>query len=578
MKLSTNKRTGQKVQLTSWKNPSDPSPGGYTHGIESSNIPEAFTWNDSQVYWRTGPWNGQNFIGVNGMVRYTYSNDGFQLLVDTQADAVSFTYSFLNLSRFFSLTSQGTIEGRYWNEGKKNWDVNFQSLQTECDVYGLCGAFGNCNPKKNPICSCLRGFEPKNIEEWNSGNWTSGCVRKRLLQCEKMNQTGDKVENDGFLKLETMKFPVFAVRSFVTIEKCRELCLNNCSCIAYAYDAGIGCMTWTGSLIDLQKFSSGGADLYIRLAHSELEKKDNKVVVIVPVVAGTFTGAICIFFLCRWMAKHKGEVAKEEGFLKLEMMKVPYFAERYPISVENCSEHCLSNCSCIAYAYDAGIGFMTWTRSLIDLQKFSDGGEADLYIPLAYSKLVTNVSAQLLDTGNLVLRDITTGIRIWESFQEPTDTFLAGMELSSHMRTGPIVQLRSWKSPSDPSPGSFSFGIGSSNIPEGFIWNDSQVYWRTGPWNGLLFIGIPFMDSSYIDGYKLLADAKTGFVNFSYSFPNISVFYVLTTLGILEERVWDVEKNDWVVSFGSRETECDVYGWCGAFGNCNPQESQSAAV
>ncbi|KAK1557304.1 hypothetical protein Q3G72_022095 [Acer saccharum] len=69
------------------------------------------------------------------------------------------------------------------------------------------------------------------------------------------------------------------------------------------------------------------------------------------------------------------------------MMKVPYFAERSPISVENCSEHCLSNCSCIAYAYDAGIGFMTWTRSLIDLQKFSDGGEADLYIPLAYSKL-----------------------------------------------------------------------------------------------------------------------------------------------------------------------------------------------
>ncbi|KAK0579266.1 hypothetical protein LWI29_023640 [Acer saccharum] len=195
------------------------------------------------------------------MDRYTYGNDGFQLLVDNQADAVSFIYSFPNLSMFFTLSSQGIFEGRYRNKGKKNWDVNFQSLQTECDVYGLCGAFGNCNPKKNPICSCLRGFEPKNIEEWNSGNWTNGCVRKRLLQCEKMNQTGDKVENDGFLKLETMKLPVFAARSYVSIEKCRELCLNNCSCIAYAYDAGISCMTWTGSLIDIQKFSSEGGDL-----------------------------------------------------------------------------------------------------------------------------------------------------------------------------------------------------------------------------------------------------------------------------------------------------------------------------
>ncbi|KAK1557699.1 hypothetical protein Q3G72_029964 [Acer saccharum] len=159
-----------------------------------------------------------------------------------------------------------------------------------------------------------------------------------------MNQTGDKVENDGFLKLETMKFPVFAARSFVTIEKCRELCLNNCSCIAYAYDAGIGCMTWTGSLIDLQKFSIGGADLYIRLAHSELEKKDNKVVVIVPVVAGTITCAICIFFVCKWMTKRK------------------------------------------AYAYDAGLSCMTWAGSLIDIQKFSSEG-GDLYIRLAHSEL-----------------------------------------------------------------------------------------------------------------------------------------------------------------------------------------------
>ena len=51
---------------------------------------------------------------------------------------------------------------------------------------------------------------------------------------------------------------------------CRQQCLENCSCIAYAYDGGTGCMSWTRSLIDIQKFSSGGVDLYIRVAYSEL--------------------------------------------------------------------------------------------------------------------------------------------------------------------------------------------------------------------------------------------------------------------------------------------------------------------
>ena len=47
-------------------------------------------------------------------------------------------------------------------------------------------------------------------------------------------------------------------------------CLENCSCIAYAYDTGTACLPWTRSLIDAQKFSSGGVDLYMRVAFTEL--------------------------------------------------------------------------------------------------------------------------------------------------------------------------------------------------------------------------------------------------------------------------------------------------------------------
>ena len=63
------------------------------------------------------------------------------------------------------------------------------------------------------------------------------------------------------LKLEMVKVPDFAEWSYQTKDDCRKQCLENCSCVAYAYDIGIGCMSWSGNLIDLRKFSTGGIDL-----------------------------------------------------------------------------------------------------------------------------------------------------------------------------------------------------------------------------------------------------------------------------------------------------------------------------
>ncbi|KAJ6725115.1 hypothetical protein OIU85_022974 [Salix viminalis] len=52
--------------------------------------------------------------------------------------------------------------------------------------------------------------------------------------------------------------------------------------------------------------------------------------------------------------RNGSEVGKEDGFMKLEMMKVPAFAEywSYPSSSEQaCKDECLKNCSCVAYSY-----------------------------------------------------------------------------------------------------------------------------------------------------------------------------------------------------------------------------------
>uniref|UniRef100_A0A7N2LV46 Uncharacterized protein n=1 Tax=Quercus lobata TaxID=97700 RepID=A0A7N2LV46_QUELO len=120
-----------------------------------------------------------------------------------------------------------------------------------------------------------RGFEQRNTEEWNRGNWSSGCVRRTPLKCERVNTTGGEDNKaDGFLKLKMMKVLDFADYSSVLEDECRQKCLENYSCIAYAYDTGTACLSWTRSLIDAQKFSSGGVDLYMRVAFSEHEKLD----------------------------------------------------------------------------------------------------------------------------------------------------------------------------------------------------------------------------------------------------------------------------------------------------------------
>ena len=47
-------------------------------------------------------------------------------------------------------------------------------------------------------------------QEWNRGNWTSGCVRRTPLKRGGVNSTGGEAgKMDGLLKLNMMKVPDF---------------------------------------------------------------------------------------------------------------------------------------------------------------------------------------------------------------------------------------------------------------------------------------------------------------------------------------------------------------------------------
>ncbi|RVW76137.1 G-type lectin S-receptor-like serine/threonine-protein kinase [Vitis vinifera] len=208
---------------------------------------------------------------------------GFHI-IDDQDDNVSVTFehAYASILWCYVLSPQGTIMEMYSDDSMENWVITWQSHKTECDFYGKCGAFGICNAKNSPICSCLRGYEPRNIEEWSRGNWTGGCVRKRPLRCERINGSMEEGKADGFIRLTTIKVPDFA--------------------------------EW--NLIDIQKFSSNGADLHIRVPYSELDKsRDMKATVTVTVIIGVIFIAVCTYFSRRWIPKRRAKKKSKEMLL-----------------------------------------------------------------------------------------------------------------------------------------------------------------------------------------------------------------------------------------------------------------------
>nr|POE96168.1 g-type lectin s-receptor-like serine/threonine-protein kinase [Quercus suber] len=224
LKISTNGRTGEKVQLTSWKSHSVPSIGSFSCGIQPPSLVQVFIWKDGSPHWRSGPWNSRIFIGIPEM--NSVFHDGFSV-VDDKNGTISLSFSYVINSLFhYVLTTEGDLVERYWDSEKDDWRIVWNAVISECDVYGTCGAFGSCNSRTSPICSCLPGFEPKNTEEWNRGNWTSGCLRRTPLQCERVNTTGNEASKmDEFLTLKMMKVPDFADSSPANEDYCRQQCL-----------------------------------------------------------------------------------------------------------------------------------------------------------------------------------------------------------------------------------------------------------------------------------------------------------------------------------------------------------------
>nr|GFA89553.1 G-type lectin S-receptor-like serine/threonine-protein kinase At4g27290 [Tanacetum cinerariifolium] len=113
----------------------------------------------------------------------------------------------------------------------------------------------------------MEGFEPKQSEEWDVGDWSSGCVRRTRLDCG---------NGDGFRIISGVKLPDTRSSWYnlsMSLGECEVACRTNCTCSAFANldirNGGSGCLLWFDELLDVREYNET-QNLYIRMAVSEL--------------------------------------------------------------------------------------------------------------------------------------------------------------------------------------------------------------------------------------------------------------------------------------------------------------------
>ncbi|KAG6525117.1 hypothetical protein ZIOFF_015069 [Zingiber officinale] len=248
MKLGFDFRTNTPWQFVSWMSATDPSPGKYIVKMETYKVPDflILSVNGSAKLGRTGPWNGQWLVDLP-MLRNVL-NLIYALGSEKSKNGVSLLGGPKTRERLGDL---GSIVGgepaciHEWN--------SFLSLpRDDCDNYNSCGNNSVCTKGYYSIsCRCLEG-----LVEIGS---VVGCKRKEPFRCS----------SNQFRKEPSVKVPDTenaTSRGKISLEACNKLCLDDCSCVAYAVINGpYGCITWRGDLLDLRSFPDGGDDLYIRL-------------------------------------------------------------------------------------------------------------------------------------------------------------------------------------------------------------------------------------------------------------------------------------------------------------------------
>nr|GLL34808.1 uncharacterized protein LOC109155677 [Ipomoea trifida] len=177
-------------------------------------------------------------------------------------------------------------------------------------------------------------------------------------------------------------------------------------------------------------------------------------------------------------------------------------------------------------------------------------------------------TARLLDSGNLVLIDDLSGETLWQSFDNPADTFLPGMKMDEGFT------LTSWASSGyNPTPGNYTFSQDPGDKEQYIIYNRSVTYWKSGVGDQLTSLNsFPPAVSSLLSNFT--PNAPSSHQNLSpnmssslssYHYPRL----LMNSSGEIQFYSWDRDKTSWSLQWSEPHDRCSVYNVCGKFGTCS---------
>ncbi|XP_016169758.2 uncharacterized protein LOC107612581 [Arachis ipaensis] len=181
-----------------------------------------------------------------------------------------------------------------------------------------------------------------------------------------------------------------------------------------------------------------------------------------------------------------------------------------------------------------------------------------------------NRTVKLTDSGNLVLFQHDddgngTSYIIWQSFQDPTDTFLPGMEIDRSM------ELTSWRY--DGIGGGresfFTFKMSQTGNNRFRIMDgQNQLHWEN---DGLNSDDLSPDVLDYLTNFTGAENRRSKYVNTNTS---KSLYYLYQDTRIVmnstgELQFWKWEKSEWIMQWKQPSSICKIHNFCGTFSSCN---------
>ncbi|XP_059073446.1 G-type lectin S-receptor-like serine/threonine-protein kinase At2g19130 [Cryptomeria japonica] len=284
------------------------------------------TWNNSVQYDTTGTWDGIIFSGIPEISEKHIYN----VSVEGNSSGLYFTYTLVpnfNALARFVVTKFG--QGQQFSFESTGWNMFWSVPRDACAVYGPCGPYGTCDSRNLALCSCEEGFKPSDNHAWVSQDWaSSGCVRQSPLNCstDRFIDLGVTLPDDG-----ASSYPE------TTKKDCKETCLCNCSCTAFAFNPPSGpCQIWSGDLLNMRNSTPSkiNSNVFIRVGASQLsmKRKTTSIVGVVLGIVGALTVALGICSFLLWQKHQQRSMDRRadssDSFLRMSSYKELKIATR----------------------------------------------------------------------------------------------------------------------------------------------------------------------------------------------------------------------------------------------------------